>query len=161
MTFTSLFLKKTIQIMKKIAFILTAGILVFTACKKKTEDVVAPTTCELTAAGITGSYKATKVELSTGVGGFIDVTTSILDACERDDTYNFNANGVFVYTDAGTVCSSSGSGTGTWSVTSGKLTFAAPGLNGVDITGATLSDNKCTSFVATEASGGYRVTFTK
>jgi Lipocalin-like domain len=147
--------------MKKIAFILTAGILVFTACKKKTEDVVAPTTCELTTAGITGSYKATKIEYTTGGGGYIDVTSGVLDACERDDTYNFNANGVFVYTDAGTTCSPNGSGTGTWSVTSGKLTCASASISGIDLSSATLSDNKCTSFIATETSSGYRVTFTK
>jgi Lipocalin-like domain len=144
--------------MKKIAFIVTAGILVFTACKKKNDD--APTTCDLTATGITGSYKATKIEFSAGTG-YIDVTTSVLDLCERDDTYNFNANGVFVYTDAGTVCSSSGSGNGTWSVTAGKLTVNSASSSGIDLSGATLSNNNCTSFIATEASGGYRVTFTK
>jgi Lipocalin-like domain len=145
--------------MKKIAFILMAGIVVFSACKKKKDDVAA--TCELTAAGITGSFKLTKVEVNTGGAGFIDVTSSSLDPCEKDDTYNFNANGIFVYTDAGTLCSASGSGSGTWSVTAGKLTCTASG-NGYDVAAATLSDNKCTSFIATEPNGGgYRYTFTK
>ena len=148
--------------MKKIAFILMAGIVVFCACKKKTEDVpAAPTTCELSTAGITGSYKNTKVEYTTGAGGYVDVTSGTLDACERDDIYNFNANGVLVYTDAGTACPTNGTGTGTWSVTAGKITFTFPGNSGFDLSGATLSDNKCTSFIATESSSGYRLTFTK
>jgi hypothetical protein len=146
--------------MKKIAFVLMAGIVVFSACKKKTEDVVvAPTTCELTAAGITGSFKLTKVEFITQTG-FLDVTSSSIDPCERDDTYNFNANGAFVYTDAGTACSPNGSGTGTWSVSAGKITLLASG-SGFDFSGATLSDNKCTSFVVTDGANAVRYTFTK
>jgi hypothetical protein len=146
--------------MKKIAFILMAGIVTFTACKKTTEDVVtAPSTCELTAAGITGSYKNTKVEVITQTG-FLDVTSSYLDLCERDDTYNFNANGAFVYTDAGTTCSPNGSGTGAWGVNAGKITLNASG-GGYDFSSATLSDNKCTSFVVTDGANAVRYTFTK
>jgi Lipocalin-like domain len=143
--------------MKKIAFILMAGIVVFSACKKKKDDV--PATCELTAAGITGSYKATKIEVNAGTG-YLDFTNNLLEACEKDDTYNFNANGAFTYSDAGTACSPNGSGTGTWSVAAGKLTLSASGT-GYDFSGAALSDNKCTSFVVTDASQGVRVTFTK
>jgi Lipocalin-like domain len=146
--------------MKKVLLVASIGLLLFTACKKK--DDAAPTTCELTTAGITGTYKLTKVELNTGAG-FSDVTNVFLDACEKDDLYNFNAAGVFILTDAGVACSPSGTSTGTWSVTSSKLTFSSPGLNGVDLTNATLSDNNCKSFIATESAGGFttRATFTK
>ncbi len=146
--------------MKKNFVILIFIILVLTSCKKKADEV--PPTCELTVTGLIGLYKISKLELNTG-SGFSDVTNVYLTACEKDDTYNFKTNGVFEYVDAGTVCSPNGSGTGTWSVSAGKLTFQSPSVNGVELVDATLSNNNCTSFIATEVSGGItsRVTFSK
>jgi Lipocalin-like domain len=145
--------------MKKILFTLLVGTLVLGSCKKKDDDT--PPVCEKTAAGIAGNYKTTKVEVNTG-GGFSDVTNVLLDVCEKDDVYKFNANGTFQYEDAGTVCSPSGSGTGTWSVANGKLTAANSGSS-FDFASATINSNDCTTFIVEESQQGstIKVTFTK
>jgi hypothetical protein len=137
--------------MKKVLFTLLVGSLVLGSCKKKDDDT--PPVCEKTAAGIAGNYKVTKIEINTGAG-FSDVTNVFFDACEKDDVYKFNANGTFEYQDAGTVCSPSGSGTGTWSVTNGKLTAVTNTGNSIDFISATINSNDCTTIVVEETQQG-------
>ena len=45
------------------------------------------------------------------------------DACDRDNTLTLSTNGTYLVTDAGTVCSPSGSGTGVWTFTGNNMTI--------------------------------------
>jgi len=61
----------------------------------------------------------------TAAGSEIDVLHVNYDDCELDDTNELKADGTFVYTDAGVVCSQSGSQTGTWNITGNTLILNA------------------------------------
>jgi Lipocalin-like domain len=143
--------------MKKILILALGAIAIFSSCKKKKDT---PATCEVSVAGIAGNYKLTKIE-TVAAGIATDVTNSLLDPCEKDDVYQFNSNKSFTYQDAGTACSPSSVGTGSWDVTGGKLVLAHSG-NGPDITSGSVTNN-CTSMIVDDSFGGatLRYTFTK
>ncbi len=142
--------------MKKV-FIPALGLVALMASCKKSDS---NKSCEVSVAAIAGNYKVTKIE-TVVAGTASDVTTTFLDPCERDDIYQLKTDKTVVYQDAGTVCSPSGAGTGTWDVVSGKLTISHSG-SGPDVAAATVSNN-CSSIVAEESFGGgsLRVTMTR
>lgn len=121
--------------MKKVFFfgiIITA---VLFSCKKKDNN------CEASTATIVGKYKVTSVlykltPASTEIDGS---GVYFIDDCQKDDILEFAANGVYNYTDAGTVCTPDGSYSSTWSFNNGILT--------VDGHAAQLDGFNCTSMI--------------
>jgi Lipocalin-like domain len=139
--------------MKKLLILVVAASATFASCKKK-DDVK---TCDATVAGITGNYKITKVEAVAG-GVTNDVTSTYLFvACEKDDIYQLKADKTVTYQDAGTACSPSSAGTGTWDVVNGKLTIDHDG-DGYSFIAAGVKNN-CTNIVIEESVGGITLKF--
>jgi len=103
--------------------LLLLGVFVFLSCKKSNSND-SGYTCPLNSATIGGLYKLTKVTKITIASGNvteIDATTDI-NACELDDTYEFNS-GSFLWTDAGTTCPGTVfSGTILWTLSGNNLT---------------------------------------
>jgi hypothetical protein len=113
--------------------LLLAAVLV--SCKKKDNN------CEASTATIMGKYKVTSVlykltPASTEIDGS---GVYFIDDCQKDDILEFAANGVYNYTDAGTVCTPDGSYSSTWSFNNGILT--------VDGHAAQLDGFNCTSMI--------------
>ncbi len=123
--------------MKKnlIAIMAIATLISFASCKK-TEDA----TCTLSSASLIGTYKVSSVKVNG-----VDVTSIIIDACQRDDTYTFNVNGSYVTTDAGVVCTPNNNDSSTWSLAGNTLIF--------DGDTATISDFTCNGFTVTVNTG--------
>lgn len=67
---------------------------------------------------LVGTWKKT-AETTNGVNTW---NTTNYDPCEMDDNIQLKADNTFTYTDAGTVCSPSGTDNGTWSVSGSTLT---------------------------------------
>lgn len=142
--------------MKKVLF----GFLIlasFAACKKKSDDV----TCEVSVAGIAGSYKITNITAYfPSPLPDQDVTSSILSACELSGVYQLKTDSTLTYTESGAGCSSTG--TGTWNVVNGKLTISSPGY--ADFSNLSVTGWDCGTLTVTEELGsgaGYRTSFTK
>jgi hypothetical protein len=132
--------------MKKITILALGAVALMASCKKSSDS----SSCEVSVTAIAGSYKISKIEVVTA-GIASDVTSTFLDACERDDIYTLKADKTVSYQDAGTVCSSNGTGTGSWDIVSGKLTLNVTGT-GTDFANATVSNN-CSSIVVEESAG--------
>lgn len=98
--------------MKKLLF-LCLIVTTFISCKKDKDDE-----CELTTAAMAANYKVSAVRYkATATSAETDYFNAwFTDACERDDVVSLNANGTYVFTDAGVVCSPPGDDTGTWSI---------------------------------------------
>ena len=127
--------------MKKM--ILSAIVLssVLMSCKK---DDPAPA-CEKTVAGIAANYKITKVEIVSSTGNS-DITSTYLDACKKDGLYQLKNNNTLTYTEAGSSCTDSG--TGSWNVVADKITIIASG--GLGFTNAPITGWDCTTLVITQ-----------
>jgi hypothetical protein len=95
--------------MKKFFFVLLVS--VFFSCKKDK-------TCNKDMAGISGTYRITAfLYKATSASAETDIyVQEVPDACDRDDTYTFSANGTVIFTDAGVKCAPPNDDTGTWSV---------------------------------------------
>lgn len=140
--------------MKKIIFSFVVFIslsLLFSSCKKSNDD----RDCEITEANIAGIYK---LSAAVRIQGSVetDVLHVLYNDCELDDTNELKTNNTFVYTDAGVVCSPSGSETGTWSISGNTLI-----LNGVSLT--TIVSYDCSKMVVTypDGSSTIRETYTR
>lgn len=140
--------------MKKILFSFVVFIslsLLFSSCKKSNDD----RDCEITEANIAGIYK---LSAAVRIQGSVetDVLHVLYNDCELDDTNELKTNNTFVYTDAGVVCSPSGSETGTWSISGNTLI-----LNGVSLT--TIVSYDCSKMVVTypDGSSTIRETYTR
>jgi hypothetical protein len=105
--------------MKK--FIIIPLVLVILSSCKKDKDK----TCNLSMASAAGSYKITAVKYkATPASPEIDYYNLFFtDACEKDDIITLNANGTYVFTDAGTKCVPPGDDTGTWSLSGNTATI--------------------------------------
>src|SRR6476620_8429713 len=103
-------------------------------------DKAATPSCEVTVAGMAANYKITKVEL-VGSTGTTDVTTTVLDDCERSGLYVLKADKTLVYTEAGSACS--GTGTGDWDVVNGKISINGAGYT---VSNLTVNNWNCTTF---------------
>lgn len=100
------------------ASVLLAGI---SSCKKDNSDDDGDDDCEITVASVAGVYKLVSSVDITMSGSPVDMLHVSYDDCELDDTNELKADGTFVYTDAGVVCSPSGSTSGTWSISGTTL----------------------------------------
>ena len=130
--------------MKKIlASCLIVSLLI--SCKKdKKED------CTLSMAAISGNHKITAVRYkATPASPEVDYYNSIYtDPCERDDVFSFNANGTYVFTDAGVVCTPSNSDTGNWSQSGNTVTIDGDAANVESFNCTTLTVSLTGYFVA-------------
>lgn len=139
--------------MKNYFFAAIAASALLFSCKKNDKE----TTCEKTVAAVTGNYKIT----SMTVAG-VSVMDQFMDACQKDDVYQLKADKTIIYDDAGTQCSPSGDGAGTWDVVSGTITITQSSGSGMEFSGTV--NNKCNSIEVTEDFGGSSkiiTTFTK
>jgi hypothetical protein len=135
--------------MKKVLF----GLLVLATIASCKKDDPA-TTCDVSVAGIAGSYKPTKaVAVIAGIS--TDITSTVFDACDLSGVYQLKADKTVTYTETATCA---GNGTGTWDVASGKITIVHSG-NGSDYNGVTVSNN-CTTLTLSETSGSTTVNYT-
>jgi hypothetical protein len=75
-------------------------------------------------AGIAGTYRVTAVKYkassSSAEQDYYNFVFS--DPCERDDTHTFNANGTYIFTDAGTKCVPPGDFTSNWTLSGNTMT---------------------------------------
>ena len=92
----------------------------FISCNKNKDD-----DCTLSTNAVSGNHRITAVRYkATPAAAEVDYYTSLYtDPCERDDVFNFNSNGTYVFTDAGIVCSPSNSDNGTWSLSGNTVTI--------------------------------------
>jgi len=104
--------------MKKIISLLLVAILFF-ACNKPEKD------CKTSVDSISGAYKITAYTYKqTPTSPEQDYYPILFpDACERDDELNFNANGTYQKTDAGSVCTPPENDNGTWSLSANTITI--------------------------------------
>lgn len=87
------------------------------SCKKDDNK-----TCNKTLTGLAGTYTLLSAEYKqTATSAPVDLKAA-MDACEKDDQVTLNANGTWVYRDAGTVCTPAGNDTGSWSVSGDVIT---------------------------------------
>ena len=100
--------------MKKIFLFSFVVGMMLSSCKKK-KDV-----CVTNMASVTGTYKLTSLRYKPSGGTETEIISSLPD-CKRDDRYVLNANGVYNYQDAGTVCSPNGSFNGDWTLTGNTI----------------------------------------
>ena len=125
--------------MKKLALSSLFIALLLTACKNDDDDVA----CQLSSSSIVGTYKITAITYKpTPTSADVDIYAT-LDACEKDDLLVLNDNGIMNYQDAGTVCSPSGSYSGSWSLTGNSIT--------IDGDPGTVSSFDCSTLVLTQA----------
>ena len=107
----------------------------FISCNKDKDD------CETTTAKVAGTYRLTAAKYKqTPTSGEIDLLV-LLDACEKDDLEVLNGNGSYTHQDAGTVCTPSGTYSGTWSLAGNTLT--------IDGQASTVTSFDCTTLVFT------------
>ena len=102
------------------------------SCKKTSST----NSCAITEANLEGNYKITDATYQDPADGIpeTDVFSNPLfasefPACQKDDIISLNANNVYVYTDAGVVCSPNGSSTGSWELKSDTLIRVTPSKN--------------------------------
>ena len=146
--------------MKKILFGLLM-VATIASCKKSNETI----SCDVSVAGIAGSYKITKATVSISGLPETDITTTLFDACELNGVYQLKADKTVVYTEIGIACS--GSGTGTWDIVSGNIVMSSTG-GGIDFPNTAPSTKvagwDCTTLTLSEvpvAGQTYKYTFTK
>lgn len=103
-------LKKTTLILSSVLIFL----LIFSACKKNSDNKVQPTEDNLA-----GTYKLTGLTW-VYMGQTINVYDS-LDDCEKDNLFRLNADLTLDFIDAGMVCSPPEDDTGTWYLSNDSL----------------------------------------
>jgi Lipocalin-like domain len=133
--------------MKRIILSLCIMGLAVASCKKKDDD---KNNCEATQASVAGSYKLTSFKLNGTEA--IDLA---FEPCEKDDIVVLNANGTYIYQDAGTVCDPAGGDNGLWHITDNK--FFIDFYSAEDFT---IQSFDCKNLVGTATDGGTTVTAT-
>lgn len=100
---------------KKLLFVGLAAMLLTSviSCKKSSGDD--DDDCEINVASVAGKYKLVSAKFVNGTTE-TDALHTLYDDCELDDINELKADKTFVYTDAGSVCSPSGSTSGTWDI---------------------------------------------
>lgn len=117
----------------------------FLSCKKSSDD---DDECEISVASIAGKYKLISSKYVNG-STETDAINDLYDPCELDDTNELKADKTFVYTDAGTVCSPSGSTSGTWDI-SGMTLILNSGFSVIE-------SFNCKDLVVTFTDGGQTI----
>ena len=142
--------------MKKI-FLSLLVVATIASCKKSGEDI----SCDVSLAGIAGSFRITKVVLSVPAIPDQDYTSTYLpDACSQSNIYQLKADGTVVYTE-NTSCG--GNGTGTWSLSGGNITINHSG-SGYDFNATPVSGWDCGTLTLAEDFGSgakLKYSFTK
>lgn len=95
-----------------ICLLAAAGSLM-TGCKK---EKTTETPCTTSTAGLAGTYRLTGLTYQLNAAAPAQDYLQYLDACERDDLVTLQANGSYIYSDAGASCTPARNETGTWSV---------------------------------------------
>lgn len=110
-------MKKTILFFSLLTILATS----FNSCKKQGEE---DEECDVTMAAVAGKYKLIS---SKYVNGTVETNAinDLYEACELDDINELKADGTFIYSDLGTVCSPSGTESGTWSISGMTLMLNA------------------------------------
>ena len=123
--------------MKKIALSLFVLSVVLVSCKKDDKN------CDLNSANFVGSYKVTAITYKANATTPVVDEYATLPVCEKDDVITFNANGTITYTDAGVVCSPSGSSTGVWALSGNTVTLdgTAYGVAAFSCSGTTITES--------------------
>ncbi len=111
--------------MKKLLF-LSFTLAFFASCKKNKDD-----TCTLSATAVAGNHKITGVRYKASpAAAEVDYySTLYTDPCERDDVFNFNSNGTYIFTDAGLKCVPPNDDNGTWSLSGNTVTIDGDAAN--------------------------------
>ena len=102
----------------------------FSACKKEKDTSDDDEDCEISVAAIAGKYKLVAAKYLEGATER-DVLHEIYNDCELDDTNELRADKTFIYTDAGDVCSPSGSASGTWNI-NGRTLILNSGMSNIE-----------------------------
>lgn len=95
----------------------------FFSCKKSSSGG-GGTTCTLSVAAVAGTYKLTSLRYKPN-GGTESEAIGALNTCQLDDLLIFNANGTYIYQDAGVSCSPNGTYPGDWTLSGNTLTLEA------------------------------------
>lgn len=147
--------------MKKILFGLLM-VATIASCKKSDETI----SCDVSVAGIAGSYKITKASLALTGLPETDLTTTLFDACELNAIYQLKADKTVIYTENGLTCGANG--TGTWDIVSGNIIMTFVSGGGFDLPNSAPTTKvagwDCTTLTLTEvpaAGQTYKYTFTK
>lgn len=127
--------------MKNYFFAAVAASALLFSCKKNDK-----TSCDNTVAALAGNYKITSVTMAG-----VSVMDQYVEACQKDDVYQLKADKTFTYDDAGTQCSPSGDGSGTWDVVNGTITITQSTGSSMDFSGTVT--NNCNSVVVSEDFG--------
>ncbi|MBE2231296.1 MAG: lipocalin family protein [Chitinophagaceae bacterium] len=123
--------------MKKILSFIVLAVL-FTACKKDKDN------CSLSTEAIQGSYKITAMKYKASASSpELDVLTTYLDECDRDNVLTLSAGGVYTIADAGVVCTPSSADNGTWSLSGTTMT--------VDGIPGTVGNFSCSAFTVSSS----------
>jgi len=111
------------------------------SCKKKKDEDKGTTTPSRDQ--LVGTYKQTGHTIN---GGNVFTAGGLYEACDMDDTYTLNANNTYNITDAGTTCSPSNTGTGTWSISGSTFVMDSDTMQVVNYQNGTLTLNQTISF---------------
>jgi Lipocalin-like domain len=87
-----------------------------TSCKKEKADA-----CARTVAGIAGTYKVASVKYKASATAAEEDYYALMEACEKDDLVDLEANGNYTYRDEGVACSPSGTYSGNWSIVANTI----------------------------------------
>jgi Lipocalin-like domain/Prokaryotic membrane lipoprotein lipid attachment site len=129
--------------MKKTILFAFVALALLAGCKKTKDQV-----CDLSEASIIGTYKLTGL---TANGQ--SVLTVFLEQCELDDTYTFNADKSFVYTDAGIICAPPGT-------TSGNKWYLTGKIFSFDGTAYNVESFDCHSVILSDSTSGIKSVLT-
>lgn len=103
--------------MKNIVYLLSFLVLFATSCKKDNTD------SKSTENNIPGVYKITGLQVKAGSNPKIDVYDQLTE-CQQNDTWDFQANGNFLFGGAATADCQDGDFSGTWSLSGKTFTVA-------------------------------------
>ena len=104
----------------------------FSSCKKDKAEEVA-----VTKETVAGNYKLVSIKAKSGSQSE-DITDQYVSGCQKDDIYKLNADGSFVYVDAGTTCETPGDYEGDWTLDGKTLSFDLYEFEVTKFSGSTL-----------------------
>ena len=81
--------------------------------------------CNLDLAGVSGTYKITAIRYkATPASAEVEYFNILFtDPCDRDDLYTFNANGTYLFADAGVICAPPNSDSGVWTLSGNTMSI--------------------------------------
>lgn len=139
------------------------------SCNKDDDNEDNSNTCTISMKDMAGTYMVTKAELQPpGSTDYTDITNlpPLSDACMKDNTIVLTESGTATYNDAGTACTPSETGNGTWSLNDRQMALNLD-QSPVDLSNAMVETFDCkilvvTANVSTQLPGSkVRVTLTK